>query len=366
MIERADTKKVYYDISEQESRVINVAKLCLAILVVFLHSYADGINFSDGVQVYDTPQWLHIMKSIISKIICTSAVPAFFIISSLLLYKKEYNYIDNLKNKVKSLLVPYILVNSFWILFYFCAQQIPMLSIYFSNSGNIVENWKSIDWIDAYFGFSGFPMVGQLWFLRDLFVLNILSKVIKKIIDRFPRLVFIGTIIFWISNIPTGLFFLNRQAIVFFVLGYYVVKYNIRLDILKNIKKYKIVILYLVFVIFDMITMQIENKVINIPIHNVDIFVGIIILLCICSKLKNNKYLLKLSNYSFGLYLFHNPALASLKKILIVIMPKGAISEFIQYLGTPIIIIVLCIQMCMFLNKFFPGLYNLLMGNRKK
>ena len=214
-----DDKIKIYEISNEESNCIYIVKLLFIILVVFLHSYTQNINFSDGKVLLELPVWFENVRYAISKVIALCAVPGFFLISSMLLYRKEINWRENILKKCKTLLIPYFVLNTLWIIFYAIAQNISFLQVYFSSNEFNIYNWNFIDYIDAFIGFkTGYPILYTLWFLRDLFIMNVLSVFIKKIIDRFPKIVLALIILLYFSPMK----FLSIDTIVFFILGYYV------------------------------------------------------------------------------------------------------------------------------------------------
>jgi len=112
---------------------------------------------------------------------------------------------------------PYIILNTFWICFYFTVQQVPLLGPYFSNPDKYVAGWKIFDYIDAYVGYMGYPLLYPLWFVRDLFFMNLLAVVIKKLIDRFPKTIFVILSTIWIFNIPTYIFCMHDSALCFWM-----------------------------------------------------------------------------------------------------------------------------------------------------
>ena len=82
-------------------------------------------------------------------------------------------------------------------------------------------------------------------------------------------------------------------------------------------------------------------------------------------KSKINEELLFVSNYSFCIYLFHEFNLIALKKVFAIIIPQTLLFQFIEYLGIPFIILLFCLILCIILEKYMPGLYNLISGGRR-
>ena len=74
-----------YILSDEESKRISIIKLIGMIFVVFIHSYTENVNFSDGTMDLSRPMWLDMIEYVISQIISRCGVPLFFLISAVLL-----------------------------------------------------------------------------------------------------------------------------------------------------------------------------------------------------------------------------------------------------------------------------------------
>ena len=92
-----------------------------------------------------------------------------------------------------------------------------------------------LEWLDAFFVIKGEfkPALTVLWYVRDLFLLNLLAGLIKKLIDKFPKIVLILTPVLWFGCVKS--YIIHNYALVFWILGYYIVKYDIHMDVLDKI-----------------------------------------------------------------------------------------------------------------------------------
>lgn len=61
----------------------------------------------------------------------------------------------------------------------------------------------------------------------------------------------------------------------------------------------------------------------------------------------------------------HEFNLTALKKVFAIIIPQTLLFQFIEYLGIPFIILLFCLILCIILEKYMPGLYNLISGGRR-
>ena len=154
-----------YIISDKESRLINVIKLLSIVLVLYIHAFS-GIEygFQNDNFFFNVVQ---IIEYVIAQVIARAGVPLFFLISSLLLYRKNFTFKENFKKKVKRILIPYIIVNTIWIIIFAVFQNIEFFKVFFNNEGNNIKNWNMMDWIDAYIPMFNRvkPFVYPLWFL---------------------------------------------------------------------------------------------------------------------------------------------------------------------------------------------------------
>lgn len=225
-----------YIITAEESQIIKLVKLICAVLVVFIHA----------MPVPETP--VRLMATFVRFIwvdcICSCAVPVFFMLSGILLFRKPFVWKRNLQKKACTLLIPYFSISTFWFFFLFCAQNISITSRFFTDTRYLrVTSWSVFDWIQAYtiglikepdswYG----PAMSWLWFLRDLFVLNVFAPLLKQILDVFPKVWFCGLGFLWIvAGTLNGSCYRPIAALLFFSLGYAAVKHDVHFDDLKRL-----------------------------------------------------------------------------------------------------------------------------------
>lgn len=353
-------KPVLLKISEEQSERIKIYKAFLAIMVVFIHAYT-----AKEIPELSEMNYVDIIQYVISQVICRCAVPAYFFLSALFLYRKPFNYKTNLIRKLKTLGIPYLIMNTVWIVFFLVAKFIPVIGGMISNPENNVLEWSFVDYIDAYLGFqNGFPMLYPLWFIRDLIVLNVLATVIGKMVEKIPTVSMVIAVVAWLLIPKTGVFFLGIQSIVFWVLGCALCKSQFNLSLFEKIPEWLISVLYVLFIVVDTLTIDLKAHLI---IHNIGIIIGMLFWYVCATKLKGSKLkkiLLVVSAYSFGIYIFHESTLTLFKKVCARILPSENIFLLLQYFVIPMVIIVGCIVLCMLLKRFVPALYKLLTGSR--
>ncbi len=356
------------EISKELSYRLKIINVIMIILVIFIHSYRTEIKYEGEIIGLVVPKFLEILKRIISRRISISAVPLFFLISSFLLFSKEIDFRKNLVKKSKTLLIPYLFWNTFWIILYFIAQNISFTKSFFSNPNTIIRNFGTRDFLYAYIGNlsagSSEPFLFTLWFIRDLMILNIFCLLIKKIIDKYALFVLVGSFCFWFFDI--NFYIVTATSLLFFVLGYFIVKYNLQIEMIDNIKyRYRIPV-YIFAVAFSML----NHPVISNIFYKATVIIGI----CFFIKLSRNIYLnnkfreffLKLSSFTFFIYCFHEYNNSIAIKAIGKIFPETALIQTLEYLLLPFIIMSFCIIIALVLQKFTPKFFSIITGNRIK
>ncbi|WP_242854423.1 acyltransferase family protein [Oxobacter pfennigii] len=331
----------------------------LCVLIVFLHSNLTSIqNFND------TMMWavVKIIKEVLSVIIANLAVPLFFVISSMLLYSKEFTWKENIVKKVRSIGLPYFLWNTLLILFYLFVQNIHVLRTYFSDCSTLITQFSWEDWIDAYLGIFNktHPIIGPFWFLKDLFFMNVLAIVIKRIVDKIPFFSFGVIVLFWIGIFEVP--YISNLSVVFFTLGYFLVKYKISVKAIDKINAKEIIALYLLLII---LVLKLGSK--YFILQNISILFGMLTLIYVSKHLIQsdlfNLFIL-IAQHSFVIFACHKTLVTIFFRIAFKLLPQILIVELFQYLFIPILTIVCCIILEIIIKKLSPKFCRMLVGGR--
>lgn len=361
-----DTGKTPF-ISSEESERINILKVWLTVMIVFIHSADSNINFGAGTLYMYNPPWLVVLKYTVSEVLSRVAVPMFFFISAYFLFKKDFSWTKNIVKKVKSLLVPYLIMNSLWVLIYFVAQSVPALSPFFSNPDNLVASWSLKDWFEHYFGSRAnyAPLLYPLWFVRNLFILNILAPLFKWFVQKTRYFSVAVFVIMWLTLESTHIFFLDIQSVCFFGIGCFFALEKISIS---ESDRYKVpaAVLYICLVTASVL-LRPQNGFFKMFICRLCFLTGMFFWYIFTTRIKSDrakKVLLFVARYSFCIYLFHEMNLSILRKILVRFLPHTGFFAAVLYLGMPVVIISLCLLISRFLDRFIPRLYRVLSGGR--
>lgn len=174
------------DRQELLSSSISFIKFPLAVLVITLHAdlttkLYESIGYKD-LQTFE-PLYMQI-SWLFSRYIAYAAVPIFFIISGFLLFYnvQHYNkniYLSKIRKRVKSLLVPYVLWNLIYLMIlYICGQK----SFLFLEVPDLFNGKLSVLQVLQFVFIK--PLDGPLWFVRNLFVMALLSPLLYWIVRK--------------------------------------------------------------------------------------------------------------------------------------------------------------------------------------
>lgn len=364
-------------IPEETSKRITALRFFLAILVVFIHNNYTLKNIADAVakgepDILFSPntlsKWIQLF---ISQGIAKCAVPLFFMFAAYLQAIKADSYKVLLKKKFKELFFTYFL----WIGlygFYSSVVKIIILKIapsFIENPDTTMFTWTITDWFHKIVGYGtgdGTPgFAEQFWFVRDLFILVIVSPIIQFLLKKFKLGFFILVFILYFLEIKV--YFVRTTALFFYVSGLYWGYYNFNLfKIIDKIKFSEVIIVWIFSFLWEFIGFDEGNA-----IGSFTELSSCVLLLKLSANIIKNEKIYNIANYlsgfSFFLYAIHMPLLNEyLKKLWIHFFPmKNGFFCLFEYFGVTILTVVIGTGIGIVLKKICPKLFILLNGGRK-
>lgn len=169
-------------------RITSLRWLCI-ILVVLQHSVQWPYFQSSMADFCFEPVfgWIYM---VVEYGLGIGIVPVFFIMSGYLYFEKPRKYRDTIVKKSRGLLLPIILWTAIVCIEYLVLKrwtgEIDRFA--FLNSSSPMEWFKGIigDYSNMMHGGIGVPVLYQFWFIRDLFILSLLSPVINWLLQKIP------------------------------------------------------------------------------------------------------------------------------------------------------------------------------------
>lgn len=329
------------------SRKIKTLSFIAIIGVLLMHG-----TYEESSQWY----WLWFIQKFIGTL-ANSSVPFFFITSGYLFFCNYAKFNDTklkIKKRLRTLLIPYI----FWCIIFMLTTGIIGILVqldtdYFEllRNGQISEFLLYCFWTPAAF---------HLWYVRDLFLIVLLSPVIALAIGNYPKTTLILSFIFFgimaiVPVISWGLWW--------FSLGSF---YGIlKKQPFYGITQHQGLILF-TFGIFSVLASVIwrfpitPDKWYSIPILFF-IIVGVWNLYD-CLRIRDRDFWI--CDFTFIIYCAHIPLTNIIKKSVYPMLINNSVGCTVGYLVTPIICIVVIIYISKLVRQKLPKLYYYITGGR--
>ncbi|MFD2908595.1 acyltransferase family protein [Flavobacterium ardleyense] len=345
------------------SNKIKNISLLLMIMVVFLHSYNLDTKGLNQVLV-NSKNFIWMIQNFISYGVTRIAVPFFFVISGFLfVFDGKISFLElviKIKKRIRTVFVPFITWSLLGICFYLFLQQIPQTKFFFTNK--LIYDYTIRDFFNVLIYK---PIPYQLWFLRDLMVLMILSPLILYLIKSMRVILFTTVLVFWLLNYDSV--FLTSEALLFFLAGI-TISENFKYFLEIKIKNLSLPIIWLFLLIMQLVCMFYDLKALSILCSKFAILIGIPSLWILYDVLSENftfeRKIEKITWATFFIYVFHEPFLSFIKKITFFVLGKNSIIIFINYFIAPIIVITISVFFAYFLKATLPVIYKILTGGR--
>ena len=346
------------NISKKLSSTFMVANFIATVVIVSAH-----YGTLDSIESHTVGNLNFVLQSLV--VYGVPAIIPFFAMTSGFFFYRRWEglttYRKNLKKRVRSLIIPYILASGLILLTY-----IPSEIFYTGNGYDITLPNVLRDWL-------GQPIAVQFWYLRDLILLVLISPLLF-IPDRRLSLLF-GAIIFplWLFEIqPLPRLFewrlINIETILFFWFGGFIVSTQL-LERLIELKGKWIIFLCALYVPIAYARLVIEPDfdmwfkddftIRPLLLYKFSVLIQTPLLFIVSSYLIYQPILF-LGRFTFFVYLFHNfPLSAVVTNIAEALLPK----EYAFYLSAPLALTIV-FGAAVFSSMYLTPIYNMLTGNR--
>lgn len=346
--------------SQYLSDKIKLLSFLAIILVLYIHS-----DFHDYPHEIFGMKFNHYLQRAISTQLGRCAVPLFYMISGYLFFRNvnsQSDVLEKMKKRVKSLLIPYIIAAIFFPMFLLLVEQIPFAAN-MSNGGRIITEFQKPmgDVLRELFiakdGVTS-PLAFHLWFLRDLIIIVVCCPVLF-FLRKYLKSELVCLIFFILSYVYMPI--VSFSSFFWFIAG------EAFLNRMEKVRSWIWPVIYIVISIIEMLSSNDCFTYLQIPIT----FVGVIAIWSVYDILVDKSFYLNHHHYmsiacsfTFFIYLFHEPTLNIVRKLLILILGRTSIGFSINYLVSPWIFVILFILLGLFFRKYIPRLYSICVGGR--
>lgn len=351
----------------------NLSFLLLGV-VAFIHGFNANIRFSDG-QAVEPSRWVFFIQHFVSDGMCRLAVPLFFAISGYLAFLSSGDrfsfewLIHNLKKRIYSLLIPYLLVSLLGIALVIGLQLIPFARPFFNNfslTETSLGRWIFI-WLVS-------PVPYQLWFVRFLLFYFLILPLIYGVVKYLKVVGLIFLFYTWYSfyfQEITGITKIEYEGLFFFSVGAFFAIH--RLPVTFQISGRHWLMLFAGWLLWigyrtDLLFKTYMNDV-AVHSHLLGFTLAGLGLAwtgydLISDRLHKWNWLTHHAGFSFGVFLFHEPLLTIIKKLVIKVGSGSDLTLMVAYVVAPVSAFLLALAFSKALHRFLPQTYGILTGNR--
>lgn len=348
------------------SKTISLLRFPMAVLIVLFHSSFEH-ELRDGFSIFEglNASFYHHLDYMFVRNICTIAVPLFFVISGFLFFYKEHNftvdiYMNKLKRRAKSLLLPYIIWNVLVLMLYFVVQNVaPSMN---SGRTKLVMDFSIADYISCFWSMKdvngmGTPIDGPLWFIRDLMVMTILSPIYFWVIKTLKVIVPLVLLLIYIWGVPI-------TAYVFFAIGAY---FGIcKIDFVFIARKYlfPLLVTYVLVLVALVVSMDVWVIPTYVPLIEITIGVSVAVglaAMAIENGMRPNQFL---AGSTFFLFASHSEVLKVFIRLCSRFGPSSDLFYCCCYFVCPAVVCLLLLLTFKVLLIYMPKVASVLSGGR--
>lgn len=341
------------------SSAITWIRFPLIFLIILLHCYSvvrlEGSHDTYFKVIYPFSLWLG-----------ETGVPGFFFISGFLLFLSKKSYGQKIRTRLNTLVIPYILWNGLLLALYLVAFAIGHPQ---DINGRSLADYHFIDYIRLFWDRGSYdngnfvPLLCPFWYIRNLFIMCLLSPLLYYII-RYVREGFLILIAVWWLMTYDNAFI--PQTILFFSMGAYFSIHEINPLILAIKHKGLFLTLFVLFGISDIAMHTIVGTPINLQAHRLSLIFNIPALLLLVDLCISKGYSSKLlPNAAFIVFAVHYPIVVVLRKVCAARFSDASDGvHILLYFVCVIIATLLSLGIYQLLSRYMPKVKNVLSGNR--
>ncbi len=370
--------------NEYLSRKVKFLSFLSIIMVVYIH-FTFCLTLDPNSSGEEVGLFNYFMESVFRNGITQFAVPLFFVISGYLFFQNmrglKHEFISKYKSRFRTLFIPYVFWNSFWILFTlaFCffGAKMNLLEKPLEEMQMIttLQSWK-LFLLNYILPSPNIP----LWYVRDLMMLVLLSPIVYFLIKKWKLVpILVCLVLFLVSYNPElklvegsapFVGFLMTSLLFFFLGAYFAIH---RQDLFMKRwtdKKYPILFgtIWILLILFNavcVVTYQDEN--LTRAVAKVFVFFGLAFVWTVYDVLIQKldlRFLDKLLPYTFIIYVCHLGVNNIIYHFVYHFTGISAAVQLVGYFVIPFLTICFCVLGGMVFNRFLPKFYRLVIGGR--
>lgn len=388
------------DRTDIRSRALDLLRFPLAVVIVAVHVFmGNEISVMGTEYSWSDSSAAGVGELFVRAFLSGQSVPIYFFISGYVFFLgfnlSMESYARKMKNRFKSLFIPYVLWNTLAILF-LLLPFIPVFNGFFPNVdldepldfsiGTILRMYWECgfsnirpDRIQEFYNI--YPVDNALWFVRDLMIVAVTTPLINILLKRFGAVfpMVLGVVWFTMSNFERTHLFQLVTAYFFFTWGAYM-SFN-KKDMIVEFKKWRGVsfvayplVATIVFVCFwalDMDRLEIidTGSIGNLVyLKNLAVLAGLPFaynLAVLLIERYNFRMAKSLTAASFFIYAGHMLIIGYIVKgVSMILIPDTGLKALAMLIVSTALIVGILLGVYIFMKRFCPSLLKPFTGGR--
>lgn len=345
-------------LSEKSSRKLHILSFILFIGVMTIHTYnLEVYGIADNKDLI-----LVVLETFLHRFANGVCVSFFFLISGFLFFRNfDFSLLlKKYKSRGKSVLMPYVLWNTIYYLYYVCCTRIPLIA------GIMSGEEKMPFGLNAYLQYvwSGYY---TLWFLRELLWFILLAPLWYIMLKRRKRyrpegaLILLVLISLDVVHIP------GIKRNIYYILGAY---WGMNYKWITNVwKKSRMSALFHAKQRMPAVGAAVCSSVFILFFGGYAgrVWYNCLLFLMIWGALDLFRFEKEVpwwTKCTFFYYCAHDMLLEAIEKIILIVGGKSTFMAWVDYIGAPAITLTILVAAAWLLKKWMPATWSALSGGR--
>lgn len=352
--------------------------ICIALLM-FVHGYNLKETYLTPASLVNEPiTFAGYIEYFISNGLLRFRIPMLFMISGYIFALQDYKpYAERVKSRFVSLMIPYFIWGAIGIGITWLWQQniITAQAVQNAKVDQFGDNrpYSQLGWLEVVKRWLISPPSYQLWFIRNLFVYNLLYPVFRWVITKYPAIWF--SVMFILMVMIFQFYVIDGQGMFFFTLGIWLNKQHYPIDRKPawfSAYLYWLIFLGLVviksFMAFEFETHNLITYWSMMLIHFLAIMAGVVAVWYSGDKVvkwcMGHKWFVWAASFSFIIFGLHVPLLNYIMALSHMYLHNIPHYRIISFIIIPTSMVLLCIGVGALLRSVIPRFYGIATGGR--
>ena len=352
--------------------------VCIALLL-FVHGYNLQVTYLAPFSlVNEDLTFTTFTEYFIANGLLRFRIPMLFLISGYIFSIQDKRpYGQRIKRRFVTLMVPYFIWGAVGLAITYLWQQFPLTAeaVQRASLDQLGDNrpYEEIGWGGVVKRWLIAPVSFQLWFIRSLFVYNVMYPVFRWGVTKFPTVSFIVLGMLWLSFFQVPL--LEGQGMFFFAAGIWLQKRSYPID--RKPEWYSHFLSWTVFIgiciiktfiafEFDTLTPSVQWALML--LYACATVAGVLAVWFslddVVRWFMSKRWFLWMTNYSFFIYGLHIPLLSFVINLFFLTLPVFQLQRLLIYFTVPLIIFLFCLAIGALVRIILPGVYKVATGGR--